>query len=303
MHAAILTALLFALTGICATQASRLLGAAQANFWRLLIAMIMLGLWAHVWGQGIGGGAGSWFFVAGGIGFGCGGWCVFQALRRIGSTLTLLIVECAAAVFAGALAWVWLGAALTGPQITFAMLIILGVVIGSSPGILPGIEKRQLYTGICLAVSAALFQALSFNFSRHAFNLLEASGSQMDSFSAAYQRLIGGSIVALCLLALTWLICGRPLHREQNRRGKASILPAPLWVTLNALFGPVLGVSCMLWAIRLVENPGLVQSVAATATLLTIPFARYLEGTHPNWRYYSGCVIALTGVLALVAEL
>lgn len=300
MHAAVLTALLFALTGVCATQASRLLGAARANFWRLLLALVVLGAWAHLRGQGLSGGAGHWFFLAGGIGFGLGGWCVFQSLRRIGSTLTLLIVECAAAIFAGAIGWIWLGATLTAAEMAFAGLIICGIVVGASPRILPNLERGKLLAGIALASAAALFQAISFNLSRHAFTLIEIRGAQMDSLTAAYQRLIGGALIALCLLALTRIWARNHLSDRPTGGPFQSPLPAPVWVGLNALFGPVLGVSCMLWAIRLVENPGLVQSVAATATLLTIPFAWRLEGVRPGWRYYLGCLLALVGVLGLM---
>lgn len=56
----------------------------------------------------------------------------------------------------------------------------------------------------------------------------------------------------------------------------------------------------MLWAISLVENPGLVQSVAATATLLTVPFAFFLEGARPRTSYYVGCLISLGGTAGLL---
>ncbi|TVR48714.1 MAG: hypothetical protein EA425_13840 [Puniceicoccaceae bacterium] len=79
-------------------------------------------------------------------------------------------------------------------------------------------------------------------------------------------------------------------------------MPAPAWVALNALFGPVLGVTCMLWAIRVVDNPGLVQAVVATSTLITIPFARALEKARPGLAYYIGCLLALSGVAGLLWE-
>jgi drug/metabolite transporter (DMT)-like permease len=70
-------------------------------------------------------------------------------------------------------------------------------------------------------------------------------------------------------------------------------------VVLNALCGPVLGVTCLLWAVSLVGNPGLVQTVAATATLLTVPLARRLEGARPGLPYFTGCGLALGGVAGL----
>ncbi len=304
MYAALLTAFLFAFTGVCATQSSRLLGAGRANAWRLILALLMLGLWSHLIGTGFGGGVIEWFMLAGGIGFGLGGWCMFQALRRVGSTLSLLIVECAAAVFAATIGWIWLGAGLTGWEIFFAALILTGVIVGISPGPIPGLRRMLVLGGCGLALIAALFQAISFNISRHAFTLLEQSEGSIDHLSAAYQRLLGGAVIALALYALTRVAirfrAGRSAGETSPAPADKSPLPAPAWVFLNALFGPVLGVSCMLWAIRLVPNPGLVQAVAATATLITIPFARLLERARPGPTYYLGCLLALSGTAGLL---
>lgn len=300
MHAAVLTAFLFALTGVCATQSSRLLGAARANAWRLLIALIFLSVWAHGWGQGFGGGVLHIFMIAGGIGFGFGGWCMFQALRRIGSTLSLLIVECAAAVFATVIGWVWLGASLSPFQVIFASLILAGVVVGVSPSIIPNLSRGMLWIGCGFATCAALLQAISFNLSRMAFTLLQQNGHALDPLSAAYQRLLGGLLMALVLWALTRLISRRVADICSKVQHHTSPLPASVWVVLNALFGPVLGVTCMLWAISLVPNPGLVQAVAATATLLTVPFASRLEMARPGLPYYLGCLLALSGTAGLI---
>ncbi|TVR49343.1 MAG: hypothetical protein EA425_12400 [Puniceicoccaceae bacterium] len=306
MHAALLTALLFALTGVCATQSSRLLGAARANAWRLAVALAMLALWAHLFGAGLGGGVFGWLALAGGIGFGLGGWCMFHALRRIGSTLSLLIVECAAAVIASVIGWVWFGAALTTREMGFAALILVGVIAGASPGPIPNLSRRQVLGGCSLAMVAALFQAISFNISSHAFRLVRETGGSLDALSAAYQRLIGGAVVAISIYALfRWLGQARSASQSDKARELAraqSPLPAPAWVALNALFGPVLGVTCMLWAIRVVDNPGLVQAVVATSTLITIPFARALEKARPGLAYYIGCLLALSGVAGLLWE-
>jgi drug/metabolite transporter (DMT)-like permease len=304
MHAAVLTAMLFALTGVCAAQASRLLGAGRANAWRLVIALVVLGIWAHGWGPGLGGGVLRWFLLAGGIGFGGGGWCVFQALRRIGSTLTLLIVECAAAVFATAMGWLWLGAALGPWEMAFAALILAGVGVGMIPGPIPALRRDAIIAGCVLATAAALCQAVSFNLSRHAFTLMQHAGQSIQPLGAAYQRLLGGCLVAVPLYALTALMQRRSRASSQPDAQSAAFPESPLaagvWVGLNALLGPVLGVTCMLWAISLVANPGLVQAVAASSTLLTVPFARRLEAARPRGSYFLGCLLALGGVAGLL---
>lgn len=304
MPAAILTAVLFALTGVCGAQSSLLLGAGRANAWRLVVALVILGIWAHGFGPGLGGGALPWFLLAGGIGFGFGGWCVFQALRRVGSTLTLLIVECAAAVFAAALGWIWLGAALGRREMAFAALILAGVVVGITPGPIPALPRKAVVAGCVLATAAALCQAVSFTLSRHAFTLLQSAGESIQPLGAAYQRLLGGCLVAVLLHALAMAARkGSPAPKSPDARSAplpASPLPASVWVALNAVSGPVLGVTCMLWAISLVANPGLVQAVAASSTLLTVPFARRLEAARPRASYYLGCLLALGGTAGLL---
>ncbi|MFP4068848.1 MAG: EamA family transporter [Opitutales bacterium] len=300
MPAAILTAFLFALSGVCAAQSSRRLGAGRANAWRLLIALILLAAWAHTFGSGFSSGVEEWFLLAGAVGFGMGGWCMFQALRRAGSTLSLLIVECAAAVVATAIGWIWLGAALSPAEILFAGMILTGVVCGLFPGPIPTLSRPVVLSGACFALLGACFQAVSFNLSKKAFILLEQSGGRIDQWTAAYQRLLGGVVAALLLYGLGRYCFRRNQSQPDTNSERRTPLPTPVWVLGNALFGPVLGVSCMLWAIRLVDNPGIVQAVAATATLLTVPLACRLEEARPGLRYYAGCLTALAGIALLL---
>ena len=301
MHAAILTAILFALTGVCAAQASSLLGAGRANAWRLAIALGVLALWIHGFGPGLRHGLIPWFGAAGAVGFGLGGWCAMQALRHGGSTLTLLIIECVAALAATAIGWLALGAALDGRQLAWMLLILAGVVLGASPGPLPALPRPLLRRACAFAMAAGCLEAVSINLSKHGFNLLETSVHPVTPVEAAYQRLWGGFAFAFLIHgAIRWSSRGRHAPPVPKAPFPASPLPAPAWVTLNALFGPVLGVTCLMWAVSLVRNPGLVQTVAATATLLSIPAARWLEGARPRLTYYLGATLALAGVAGLL---
>lgn len=298
MHAAILTAILFALTGVCAAQASSMLGANRANAWRLAVALGILALWVHGFGPGLKHGLRPWFLVAGAVGFGLGGWCAMQALRHGGSTLALLVIECVAALAATAIGWLVLGAALHGPQLAWMAVILTGVVLGASPGPLPALPRPLLRRACVFAMAAGCFQAASINLSKHGFNLLERPVTPVE---AAYQRLWGGFAAALLIHGLIrWSARGRRDPPAPMAPFPPSLLPAPAWVTLNALFGPVLGVTCLMWAVSLVRNPGLVQTVAASATLLSIPAARPLEGARPRLSYFLGVTLALAGVAGLL---
>jgi len=301
MHAAVLTAVLFALTGVCAAQASSLLGAGRANAWRLVIALAVLALWVHGFGPGLPHGPRLWFVAAGAVGFGLGGWCAMQALRRGGSTLALLVIECFAALAATAIGWQVLGAGLDGWQIAAVALILGGVLLAALPGPLPNLPRGLLIRAIGFAVAAACFQAISINLSKHGFNLAAAAAMPATPVESAYQRLWGGCAAAILIHLVTFHAARlRSSPPSAGAPFPASPMPPPVWVALNALFGPVLGVTCLMWAVSLVPNPGLVQTVAATATLLSIPAARRLEGARPGFYYYLGSGVALAGLALLL---
>jgi drug/metabolite transporter (DMT)-like permease len=223
---------------------------------------------------------------------------MMQGLRRCGSTLGLLVNECVAAVAASLLGWLALGAGLSWQQSVCVALVLAGVVIGMTPGPIPRLPRPVLWRGCAFAAAGGLFQAVSANLSKHGFELVKAAGASPLPAQAAYQRLLGGCTVALVVLLVTRAMRG---GRQESAAAPFpdSPLPAAAWVGLNALLGPVLGVTCMLWAISLVKNPGLVQTVAATATLLSVPLAWRLEGARPRAPYFAGCALALCGVAGL----
>lgn len=300
MIPALLTTGLFALAGICATQSAKHFGPLRANLGRLIVAVLLLGLWAHAWGGGHGGGRLGTLVLAGAIGFGAGGWCMFQAFPRLGSTLSLLVVECAAAITATLLAWTFLGAALTGPQIGLGLLILGGVIFALGPYSLPPTTRRQRLAGAGFAALAACGQGLSWTLTKWVFMDLQQAGIRLDQLTVAYQRLLGGLALAATLylgLALAARLRGRPVPDTPARKAAPRYL---LWIPANALAGPVLGVSCMLWAISLVDNPGLVQAVVATATLFTVPLAKRLEDRTFRANYFIGAAISLAAVAAMV---
>lgn len=304
MLPALLTTLLFALTAVCATRSSILLGGVRANFGRLAVAVVLLGLWAHLWGSGWGGGEFGRLYLAGAIGFGLGGLCMFQAFPRIGSTLSLLVVECAAAVSTGALAWWFLGAALTPVQIVCGLVAIGGVLVGLAPFRLPDVSRRTLVTGALFAAVASVGQGISWTLSKSAFLRIQMAGEGLEPLSAAYQRLLGGVTIAVIAVIMAAAI------RKGRGRGAGQLASGPVpgpvsiraggWVIANALAGPVFGVGCMLWAIREVGNPGVVQAIVATATLVSVPFSRRLEGRVLRPNFYLGAVLSILGTAGLI---
>ncbi len=303
MVPALLTTVLFAFTAVCATQSALVFGPERANMGRLLIAVVLLGLWSHLFGEGFGGGQMPLLFLAGMIGFGAGGWCMFQAFPRIGSTLALLVVECAAALVALLLGWLILGAGISLSQGILTLLILSGVVWALAPFRLPGGTAKDLLIGVGFTALGALGQGISWVITKAAFLNIHATGEELGHLTAAYQRLAGGFFLAGLIFLLR---PARPIAsgaaRTLTRKGGLGQgrKSGPLWMLGNALAGPVLGVSCMMWAIRSVGNPGLVQAVVATATLFSVPLARLTEKRRFRPNYFIGSALALGGVAGLL---
>ena len=99
MLAAFLTTLLFATSAVCGYRTARQIGGLEANFWRIALATIFLTVWAFTFGHGFEG-APEWFLLSGLFGIGLGDSAYFQALPRLGSRRTVLLVQCFTAPFA-----------------------------------------------------------------------------------------------------------------------------------------------------------------------------------------------------------
>ena len=305
MTGAILTALFFAGNAVCARRTALHYGGTTGNFLRLLLAAALLGAWAHVAGQGLGGGAFAWFLVSGAVGFGLGGLAMFHALPLIGSNLSMLIVQCGSAVAAAAAEWLWLGTRLSAAQAGLAALTLIGVVIalvqpiGRIGPMGPILRSPVFALGIALAAISAVAQGVGAVMSRKAFGLLHAQGFVMDGATSAYQRALGGLAVGALALCVVQLAPGL----EQRNREAAVVVPAQIlppwtWLVFNTLLGPVLGVTCYQWALR-GNQAGIVLPIVATAPLLTVPIARVLEHSRPPARYWIGAVLAVLGAAGL----
>jgi EamA-like transporter family len=93
MLPAFLTTLLFAISGVAANRSTRLLGGLKANFFRITLSTALLAIWAHTAGSGLSGKSFPWFVVSGCIGFGFGDLALYQALPRLGSRLSIMLVH------------------------------------------------------------------------------------------------------------------------------------------------------------------------------------------------------------------
>jgi drug/metabolite transporter (DMT)-like permease len=299
---AFLTTLLFATSVVCATRSAILLGGTEANFWRLAVATALLAVWAHTFGQGLSGDSFALFVISGVVGVGADVF-LFQALPRIGSRLSLLIIQCFSALSAAALEWLWLGAKLSLRQATACAIILAGVAWALAPGKQLDAKRGVLAAGICFSLLAAVGNGFGAVISRKAYAVANLARQDIDGATAAYQRLIGGLFVAgVCLLAVKRREIVAQLARASSPRFPDAekwrrVWP---WVVANAFAGQTLGVTCYQWALKTTTS-GLVLAVVAATPLVVIPFASLVEHEKIETRSVVGGLIAVAGAVLLVA--
>jgi len=302
MIAALLAAVLFAISAICGYRSSRQIGGVEANFWRICAALLCLGLWAHVFGGGLTGAAFPFFVVSGLFGIGLGDTGYFQALPRLGSRRAVLLTQCFIPLFAILIEWLWLGTVLTVIQLVWIAVILTGVAVALAPRDHAAIPPSQLWLGIFFTLFAAFCSALGAVFSRKAYFVAHAAGEHPDPGTTGYQRVLGGLLIpAIILLAAKWR--SAPTHggvfdektfkvsREKWRR----IWP---WVLGNSLAGQTLGVTCVQWALERTPT-GIVMTVTAMTPVILLPMTRVVEGEKIGLRSLAGALMAVTGVAGL----
>jgi drug/metabolite transporter (DMT)-like permease len=302
MLPALLATVLFSWSVLFANRSAKLLGGVTANFARICLATALLAVWAHGFGGGLGSPGFRIFFLSGCVGFGLGDVALYQALPRLGSRLTILMVHCLAAPFAALTEWLWLGTTLTRAQIFFGIVILGGVTIALAPREHLHLAPKERCLGILFGTLAAFGQGFGAVLSRKAEAVNQFAGESIDGGTATYQRILGGLLITS--LFVLW-VKRRPRKsptandpKELSRGSKAVWRAAWPWVVLNSLAGPTLGVSCYQWALK-TTPAGVVLPIVATAPVVIIPFAYLLDGDRPGLRSVIGGVIAVAGAIAL----
>lgn len=300
---AFLTTLLFSVSAVTANRTITAIGSNAANALRLVAAAVLLGAWAWLIGNPWGGVAWGWFFLSGVIGFGFGDIGVFHALPRLGSRLTLLFTQCLAAPIAALAEWLWLGTTLTGAQLLLGATILGGIALALASGRLADRVQSITLAGVLFGVLAATGQGLGAVISRVAYDVTFSGGETIPGPVAAFQRILGGLLVAVVM----FLIAHRAASSNTVTTATSATLPKRangsrrwlvLFVALNALSGPVIGVSCYQWALEGTPS-GIVLPIVALTPIVVIPLAFVFEKEIPSLRSLLGGLIAVAGSIGL----
>ena len=300
MLASCLAAFFFALNATCANRSVQASGAVRANLGRLVVAAVVLGLFAHTVGHGFASASTGWFLLSGIIGMGLGDLGVYGALPLLGSRLTVLMTQCLAAPIAALGEWLWLDTRLSGAQAFWGAVILSGVIFALMPSKSSPPRVRVRPVGFLFGLLAAAGQGLGALVSRKGVDAATAAGEAAHNatfgLNAAYHRIIAGLV-----FTAAWFLFLRFIGRLTLT--SASATPAArrrsaLWLLANGLVGPVLGVGCYQWALATTPS-GLVLPIAATTPLIAIPLTYWLEGERPSRRSLVGGAVAVAGAVAL----
>jgi drug/metabolite transporter (DMT)-like permease len=302
MLASFLAAFFFALNATCATHSVRALGPVRANLGRLLVGVLLLGLFAHTLGHGFASASTGWFFLSGVIGMGLGDLGVYAALPRLGSRLTVLMTQCVAAPIAALGEWWWLGTRLTALQVTWGLVILVGVAVAIMPSRSSPPHVRIQPIGFLFGLVAALGQGLGALVSRKGGLVAAAAGESVHNvtfgFTSAYHRILAGLAFTSCWFLIRYLLTRSSNPAPFTFRDRDGKFRGYRWMLAAGTAGPVIGVGSYQWALATTPS-GIVLPIAATTPLFSIPISYWLEGDRPSRRSLVGAVIAVTGCVAL----
>jgi len=287
--AALGTATCWSFTGLFFAEAARRVGALRVNLMRLPVALALLSLALAAAGgslSALDGRRVAWLAASGVVGLVIGDLALFEAMRRIGPRLALLVMSTAPiwASLAGLLA---LGErpgrlALLGIAVTLAG--VTWVVGERRAGESYGAHETM---GVALAAVGAACQGLGLVLAKIGM------AGEVPALAATWVRM-GTATGAIWLLTA---LAGRARHVSPVEAARAAGLP----ILGGAFFGPFLGVWLSLVAARLTEV-GVAATIMATTPVLVIPILAVSEGYRPTARALVGTAVTVAGVALLFAR-
>jgi drug/metabolite transporter (DMT)-like permease len=284
--AAIFTVIFWTITAIAFERASLKIGSIALNIIRLVLGFIFLSIYTLIannqlfpadfeissW---------MWLLLSGLIGFVFGDLFLFKSYSIIGSRFSMLIMTMVPPItaFTG---WIILGETLSYMSIIGMTLTVTGIFFAIfSRNADDGKLKLKLSPkGIVFAFFGAIGQAIGLVISKLGMN-------ESDPFAATQIRLIAG-IFGFGILVTILGRWGKVVNALNSKKGMLS-------TTLGSFFGPFLGVSFSLLAIKYTQT-GIASTIMSIVPIFIIPPAIIIYKQKVTFLEILGACISISGV-------
>jgi drug/metabolite transporter (DMT)-like permease len=283
---AILVAIFWTFTALAFESASRKVGSLPVNIIRLIFGLVFLSLLnlilrghffptdasVHNW---------LWLSVSGLIGFVLGDLFLFKSYTIIGAWFAMLMMTLAPPL-AALFGWIILGETMNLKSLAGMILTLIGITIAlfSKDHENNKIAIHKPFMGILFAFFGALGQALGIVFSKYGMQ-------EYSPFPSTQIRIITGIVGFALIITLSgrW---NKVLAALKDRKGMTAI-------TTGSFFGPFLGVSFSLMAVKYTST-GIASTIMAMVPILIIPPSIFLFHHTVTVREIIGTVLSVGGV-------
>lgn len=286
---ALLTAVFWTVTSIAFEDASRKVGSVAVNFLRLMAGFIFISIFS-LFHRGLpfpsDATAGNWIWLtlSGLIGFVFGDLFLFKSYTMIGSRFSMLIMTLVPPITA-LTGWIIMDERLTLLQYSGMMLTFSGIAMAvfSRAGKGEGFALKLSPRGVLYAFGGAVGQALGLVLSKFGMK-------DYDPFASTQIRIIAGTagFAALITMIGRWGGIRAALH---NTSGMKTL-------TIGALFGPFLGVSFSLIAVKHTET-GIASTIMALVPVFILLPAVLLYRQKVTLAEFAGAILSVAGVAIL----
>ena len=290
--AALLTALFWTVTALAFEASGRKIGSLVLNLLRLILGFIFLSFFTLFY-RGcffpFDATAEAWFYlvISGLIGFVIGDLCLFQAFVMIGARITMLIMSLTPPITA-LISWIILGETLTpqnwlGMTVTVAgisLVVLKKTERSSQKGMLSLVKIGFPVVGILLALAGAIGQGTGLVLSK--FGMQE-----YDAFAASQIRILAGIFGFAVIFTI--------LRRWRDVFLALTFRKPMLQMSLGAFFGPFLGVSFSLIAVKY-TSAGIAATLMSIVPVLIIAPSAIFMKEKVTFKEIIGAIIAVAGV-------
>lgn len=297
----LLVAVSWTVTALFADKASHRIGPMAANVLRLSLATVLLAalLWVtlgHPYPVYASGEAWLWLALSAVVGYVFGDWCLFNCYMSIGARFGQLFMTLAPPMAAVA-GWAILGESLSWKSWLAMAVTLSGIAISI---LSRDSEKHQIklslpLKGVLLGLGAGLGQGVGLVLSKvgmqHYESAIPAGApalmDEMMPFASTMIRAIVGAAGFLLLISLQ-----KDLPRLRSALTDRTGMK---YVLMMTVFGPFLGVSLSLMAVKYTDAGIASTLMALTPVLILIPYALFYK-QKIRLKEIVGLAVSMTGV-------